>query len=99
MQLITDTVGTGGKNKLSDVALVQAILLKIKREATRTSPAAPYLTSYDGDCGGHTKAAIQAFQDDNVFVSKDGRQCAPNPMATAGIVKAGDATWNKLLEK
>jgi hypothetical protein len=86
-------------NKSGDAALVQAILLKTKRAATRTTPAAPYLLSYDGDCGKDTKAAIRVFQDDHVFVSSDGLQCAPNPRATAGLVKPGDATWDKLIEK
>jgi hypothetical protein len=98
MKLISDSVGTNGANKISDVALVQAILLKITRPATRTTPAAPYLTSYDGDCGKNTKDAIRAFQDDRVFISADGRACAPNPQATAGVVKPADATWQKLLE-
>jgi hypothetical protein len=99
MQKITGTVGDKGTNNVSDVALVQAILLKTTRAATRTTPAAPYLTSYDGDCGKFTKAAIRAFQDDHVFVSKDGLQCAPNPRATPGIVGPDDATWEKLIEK
>jgi hypothetical protein len=98
MKLIADSVGANGTNKISDVALVQAILLKITRPATRTTSAAPYLTSYDGDCGKNTKDAIRAFQDDRVFISADGRACAPNPRATAGVVKPGDATWQKLLE-
>lgn len=98
MKLISDSVGANGTNKNSDVALVQAILLKITRPATRTTSAAPYLTSYDGDCGKNTKDAIRAFQDDRVFISADGRACAPNPRATMGIVKPGDATWQKLLE-
>lgn len=99
MQGITGTVGDNGANKTSDVALVQAILLKTKGMATRTTPATPYLTSYDGDCGKNTKAAISAFQDDYVFVSSDGLQCVPNPRATAGLVQPGDATWQKLIEK
>ena len=98
MQKITDTVGNGGANKTSDVALVQAILLKTKRPATRTA-AAPYLTAYDGDCGKNTKAAIQAFQDDHVFVSADGLQCAPNSRAMPGLVRPDDATWEKLIAK
>lgn len=98
MQKIKDTVGEKGTNKKSDAALVQAILLKIKRPPGST-PAGPYLASYDGDCGPATKAAIQAFQDDHVFVSSDGRACVANPKATAGLVKADDATWQKLLEQ
>lgn len=95
MQRITGTVGDNGANQTSDVALVQAILLKTTRAAT----AAPYLAIYDGDCGKNTKVAIRAFQDDHVFVSSDGLQCVDNSRATAGLVKPGDATWEKLIEK
>ncbi len=99
MQAISGSVGDKGANNISDVALVQAILLKTQRAATPGSPAGPYLASYDGVCGDGTKAAIRAFQTDHVFVSADGRQCAPNPNATSGLVAPGDATWKKLIEK
>lgn len=88
MQTITAPVGENGTNTISDVALIQAILLKTRRPATGT----PYLKSYDGLIGPITKGAISDFQSDHVFVS-------PNPGATAGLVRPGDATWAKLLEK
>jgi hypothetical protein len=91
MQTITAPVGETGKNSISDVALVQAILLKTQRAATATAPASPYLSSYDGLCGDKTKAAIRAFQLDF------GLQDPANPNVTAGSVKPGDATWSKLL--
>ena len=96
MQTITASVGENGKNTISDVALVQAILLKMPRVATPANPATQYLSAYDGVCGATTKAAIRAFQTDHVFVSP---QSAANPNATAGLVKPGDATWKTLLEK
>ncbi|MGO9115259.1 MAG: hypothetical protein ACLP9L_39100 [Thermoguttaceae bacterium] len=99
MQLISGSVGEGGANATSDVALVQAILVKTQRAATPKTPAGPYLASCDGDCGRHTKDAIRAFQFDHVFVSPDGSQSMNNPMATAGLVAPNDATWRKLLDK
>lgn len=99
MQLITGTVGENGGNNVSDTALVQAILVKTQRPATPTVPAAPFLASYDGVCGDGTIAAIRDFQNHFVFVSADGRQSAPNPNATAGLVRPNDATWTKLVEK
>jgi hypothetical protein len=98
MQLITNTVGENGTNSVADVALVQAILVKTQRPAGST-PAGPFLASYDGDCGPATIAAIKEFQNHHVFVSADGRQSMPNANATAGLVRANDATWAKLLQK
>jgi hypothetical protein len=99
MQLITGTVGEGGGNNISDVALIQAILVKTQRPMTATPPGGPFLASYDGVCGDGTKAAIRDFQNHHVFVSADGRQSVANPNATAGLVSPNDATWAKLLEK
>lgn len=99
MQTLTGSVGENGANKISDVALVQAILLKIQRAVTNTTPTVPYLTSYDGICGSKTIAAIRAFQMDHVFVTSDGGACADNPRATAGLVAPGDASWERLVEK
>jgi hypothetical protein len=99
MQAITASVGDGGTNYLSDVALVQAILVKTVRPAAPGRPAARYLASYDGACGAITKAAIRAFQGDRVFVSAAGNTSVPNPMATAGLVRLGDATWAQLLAR
>ena len=99
MQLITGSVGdVGAANNKSDVVLVQAICQDV-RAATAKSPAKPYLDSYDGDCGKHTKDGIRAFQTDHVFVSPDGTQSMNNPQATGGLVTPNDATWRKLLEK
>lgn len=99
MQTLTGSVGENGVNNISDIALVQAIFVKTQRAATRTTPAAPYLASYDGICGDKTKAAIRAFQTDHVFVSSDGTQSVANPKATAGLIAPNDATWTKLVEK
>ena len=109
MQLITGAVGQGVANAAHDVALVQAILLKIIRAATATRAAAPYLASYDGVYGNDTFLAIQAFQFDHVFVSNPAvqsvpnpvapQQSAPNPNATAGRVLPNDATWVQMLAR
>lgn len=97
MQAITASVGDGGTNHVSDVALVQAILVMTVRPAAPGRPPAPYLARYDGDCGGLTKAAIRTFQGDRVFVNAAGNASLPNPLATAGQVRMGDATWVQLL--
>ena len=98
MQAITDSVGENGNNYISDVALVQAILVKTQRPATPTTPSAPFLASYDGVSGNNTIGAIRDFQNNYVFVSANGTQSAPNPNATAGLVRPNDATWAKLVE-
>lgn len=85
MQTITAPVGENGTNTISDAALIQAILLK-----TRRPDSTAYLKSYDGVIGDVTKGAIRQFQADHVL---------PDPDATAGLVKPGDATWAKLLEQ
>lgn len=95
MQTISESVGDGGANNVSDVALLQAILVK----TPKTGPGTSWLNVYDGDCGKNTKAAIRAFQNEHVFVSSSGTQCAPNAQATPGVVRPDDATWKKLLEK
>ena len=94
MQSISAPVGEGCTNNPADVALVQAILLK-----TRRPGASPYLTAYDGVYGKGTKDAIQAFQTEHVFISDERRQSVPNPAATQTVVRAGDATWQKLVSK
>jgi hypothetical protein len=99
MQALAASVGEGGTNAPFDVALVQAILVKTVRPATPGRPAAPYLASYDGTCGAITKAAIRTFQGDRVFVAAAGNASAPNPMAVAGLVRPGDATWAQLLAR
>lgn len=98
MQIITNSVGENGNNNISDVALVQAILVKTQRPATNTTPSAPFLASYDGVSGNGTISAIRDFQNHHVFVSPNGQQSAPNPNATAGLVRPNDATWAKLVE-
>lgn len=100
MQLITASVGDGtAANNTSDVALVQAMLVKIQRPLAPGQAAGPYLGSYDGNCGNLTKAAIRAFQADHVFVSPAGNASMPNPNATAGQVLPSDATWAKLVAR
>ncbi len=99
MQAITGSVGEAGTNSVSDVALVQAILMKTQSRAATNRPAAPYLTSYDGVYGNGTKAAITAFQNDWVFVSADGTQSVAVANTTAGLIKPGDASWTRLLQK
>ncbi len=99
MQLITGSVGESAANAIQDIALVQAILLKTTCAAGAGRAAGPYLSSYDGVYGSATKNAISAFQTDHVFVSVNQQQSAPNPNATAGQVKPGDATWTLMLAK
>jgi hypothetical protein len=97
MKQIEGSVGEGGANTASDVALVQAILMKTQRAATPGQASGPYLDSYDGVCGHLTKAAIRAFQMDHVFVSANGLASAPHPLATNGLIKPNDASWEQLL--
>ncbi len=99
MQAILDSVGLNGTNDKSDSALVQAILVKTTRAAAAGRSAAPYLSGIDGDVGPNTRNAIQNFQNDHVFANETTQQSAPNPNATAGLVRPGDATWAKMLEK
>ena len=99
MQLISGAVGETAANAIHDVALVQAILMKTTRAAASGRAAAPYLASYDGVCGNGTINAIKAFQTDHVFVSTATQQSVPNPNATSGQVKPGDATWTQMLAK
>ncbi len=73
--------------------------MKIARPVSPGQLPGPYLSSYDGNCGPITKAAIRAFQADHVFVAGNGLQSAPNPNATAGQVHPGDATWMQLLAR
>jgi hypothetical protein len=98
MQAIRAAVGDGALNDHSDVALVQAMLVKIERAPSPGQPPRPYLDAYDGTCGNKTKAAIRAFQFERVFVSPAGNQSMPNPHATAGQVRPGDATWSRLVQ-
>ncbi|MBS1768234.1 MAG: hypothetical protein JSS77_01100 [Acidobacteria bacterium] len=99
MQVIRNSVGDGGTNERSDSALVQAILVKTTRAAAQGRPAGPYLTLIDGDAGNNTKNAIRAFQNEHVFVNEVTQQSVANPGATPGLVRPGDATWTKMLEK
>lgn len=103
MQALSGAVGDGAANAVHDVALVQAILVKITRPAVAAAPgvvarvAAPYLASYDGACGRLTKAAIRAFQTDNALLTVNGQQTVAAANVTAGQVIAGDATWAALI--
>lgn len=99
MQDIQNSVGENGTNDRSDGALVQAILAKITRAGDATRPAGPYLTGIDGAVGNGTKSAIRNFQTEHVFVNPATGQSMQNPGATAGLVRPGDATWQKMLEK
>lgn len=80
---ITSSVGvTGSANKVHDVALVQAMLRVIKKEAT------PYLAgNYDGVYGNQTKAAISKFQTDNNLVDKKGIDKAGKLMPNGETIK------------
>ncbi len=99
MQAILNSVGENGTNERSDSALVQAILVKTTRAAVTGRLAAPYLAAIDGAPGTNTKNAIRNFQNDHVFINEATQQSAPNPNATAGLIRPGDATWNKMLQK
>jgi hypothetical protein len=111
VQLISKSVGDGGVNNKSDVALVQAILVKTQRFTFRPpliAPVAsgPYLASYDGICGNATVAAIRDFQADHFpkapastlpagVTSWIQTMLSPKP----GLVEPNDVTWQKLVEK
>ena len=97
MQLISASVGENATNTVSDVALVQAILLKTTRTAAPNRAAGPYLASYDGAAGPATTAAIKAFQADHLMLLNAAKQSVLAPGTTLGQVKPSDATWAKLL--
>jgi hypothetical protein len=86
MQAIAGSVGDGGTNTGSDVALIQVMLMKVQQAGGR----GPYLTSYDGASGPGTIAAIRQFKiDQNV---------EPQTPAAAvrGVIQPDDATWRRL---
>jgi hypothetical protein len=95
MQAISGSVGELGLNAKTDVALVQAILMKTQRSSAVGRAAAPYLQRYDGAYGATTKIAIQAFQDDYVFNLVPTRNVAPIN-TSKGLIKPGDLTWQTL---
>lgn len=97
MQTLSAPVGEGATNVINDVALVQAILLKLERPATSKASGGAYLSTYDGVCGKYTVAGIRAFQADYLAPPGAGVSGPINPRITAGQVKPGDATWIKLL--
>jgi len=100
MQIISDSVGFKGKNKPSDVALVQAILLKTPcMPAGNNTKSKTYLSAYNAESDDNTLKAIREFQGDYVNVTPDGKQCILNPNAVDALVQPGDVTWQKLLEK
>jgi hypothetical protein len=87
MQAIAGSVGDGGTNTGSDVALIQVMLMKVQQPAGR----GPYLTSYDGASGAGTIAAIRQFKiDQNV---------EPQTPAAAvrGVIQPNDAAWRRLV--
>lgn len=111
MQTITGSVGHGGANKVHDVALVQAMLLKIPRPFQQVPQYSTYLSSYDGACGPATIAAIKDFQKDYVFAQAQAATAVagkPAPVlstilpflatdAKEGVVAPDDSTWQQLL--
>lgn len=97
MQTISNSVGEGGVNQRSDTALVQARLRLTQRPAAADPARKPYLATIDGDCGPRTQAALRLFQVDQVFVTPDGRSVPSLPGATAGQVRPGDVTWQRLV--
>jgi hypothetical protein len=97
MQDLVTAVGTGQANASADAALVQAMLVLIRRPASGTTPAGPYLANYDGDWGRLSNAALRAFQTDHVFVAANGTPLANVTNATAGVVNPGDVTWQRLV--
>jgi peptidoglycan hydrolase-like protein with peptidoglycan-binding domain len=97
MQHLTGTVGESGANARHDTALVQAMLVLTTRPPALDPSRSRYLEKIDGDCGNRTKAAIRRFQSDRVFVDPAGRACQAVAGATAGRVRDGDATYNKLI--
>ncbi len=97
MQSLSNTVGTGAANARHDTALVQA-RLRLARRPALLDPARPaYLATIDGDCGPRTQAALRQFQSDQVFVGADGRSSQMVAGATAGLVRPGDLTWQRLV--
>ena len=76
MQMISKSVGAGGANEKQDATLIQVMLMKVKRFTSVGVTSNGYLSSYDGDCGNKTIAAIKAFQDDQVW-----NPAAPKPPA------------------
>ena len=97
MQALSGTVGDGGANARHDAALVQAMLVQAKRPAALDPKQPKYLGAIDGDFGGNSKGALRQFQNDQVFVSADGRTSVTVAGAKDGLVVAGDPTWLKLV--
>ncbi len=99
MQALTDSVGEGATNRVHDVALVQAILLKTTRAAEQNRVAAPFLASYDGRFGNATRDAIRAFQLDHVVTGITNNQPVFPANSTNGRINVGDATWMQLVAR
>ncbi len=97
---IKDAVGEQCPNKPADTAIVQAMLVIITDDKNK-----PYLNSYDGEYGKHTHDALVNFQNDKVFLRRAGYVDAGAGLAAAtampdakkGMVKPGDATFQKLV--
>jgi hypothetical protein len=82
---IKDTVGEGGKNKVHDVALVQAMLRLVK-----DAKGNPFLAAnYDGAYGVGTKTAIVNFQAEHKLITPGGAE-------KSGLLSAGGASIQKL---
>lgn len=88
MQAIVGTVGEGGVNTASDVALIQVMLMKINQPRTN----APYMTAYDGVCGAGMIAAIRQFKSDHVVETP-----RPGAVPANGLIRPNDATWTSLV--
>src|SRR5262245_50802797 len=97
MQVLSGTVGEAGTNARHDAALVQALLVLSKRPQFLDAKRPAYLGAIDGDFGNNSKRALRQFQDDQVFVSSDGRTSIELKGAKSGLVAPGDPTWLKLV--
>src|SRR5262245_16357309 len=92
--MISASVGEGGVNRKCDAALVQVMLMKIQQYRSPGRSLSTYLTSYDGDCGPKTKAAIKAFQEDQTW-NPNNPFAAPTPAAKStpsGMFSLADLT-------
>lgn len=96
MKAISNTVGETGANTRHDSALIQAALFACRRPAQFDIGRSRYLATIDGNFGPRSRAALRLFQTENVFVDHQRRVSTTVANATAGQVRAGDATWQAL---
>jgi hypothetical protein len=91
---IKDSVGTGGTNRLHDVALLQ-VMLKVIKDAKGTA----YLGgNYDGKVGPDTNGAILRFQKDQKLLPLPAGAAAPKA-GPGGVPPAGAAAPGVAAEK